>query len=91
MSTRGKAIAWLVALGFVGFLLWTTLRGQKAECEVCVEYAGGRNCATASHESEAEAARSAQTTACGPLARGMNETIACQNRPPVRRVCRTAA
>ena len=76
-------------LAFVAFLTWSTLSAQKVECEVCVEFKGGRNCATASHESEADAARSAQTTACGPLAKGMNESIACDNQPPVSRQCRT--
>ncbi len=78
-----------VVLAFVAFLTWSTLSAQKAECEVCVEFKGGQNCATASHENEAEAARSAQTTACGPLAQGMNDAIACENRPPVRRQCST--
>jgi len=78
-----------VVLAFVAFLAWSTLSAQKAECEVCVEFQGGRNCATASHENEAEAARSAQTTACGPLAKGMNDAIACENRPPVSRQCST--
>ncbi|MBA2290878.1 MAG: hypothetical protein H0W15_00325 [Gemmatimonadales bacterium] len=78
-----------VVLAFVAFLAWSTLSAQKAECEVCVEFKGGRNCATASHENEAEAARSAQTTACGPLAKGMNDAIACENRPPISRRCST--
>ena len=76
-------------VAFVAFLTWSTLSAQKVECEVCVDFNGGRNCATASHENEADAARSAQTTACGPLARGMNDAIACDNRPPVTRQCRT--
>ncbi|MEO5826516.1 MAG: hypothetical protein ABIR59_11565 [Gemmatimonadales bacterium] len=78
-----------VVLAFVAFLAWSTLSAQKAECEVCVEFQGGRNCATASHDNEADAARSAQTTACGPLAKGMNDAIACENRPPVSRQCST--
>lgn len=78
-----------VVLAFVAFLAWSTLSAQKAECEVCVEFQGGRNCATASHENEADAARSAQTTACGPLAKGMNDAIACENRLPVSRQCST--
>ena len=31
----------------------------------------------------------AQTAACGPLARGMDESIGCGRRPPVSRSCRT--
>jgi len=83
-----KSLAWIaLVVGFTAFLAWTTLSGQKAECEVCVEYNGKRNCASASHQSEDEAARSAQTTACGPITSGMNDVIACDATPPVSRQC----
>jgi hypothetical protein len=77
----------VVAVAFVGYLLWSTLAAQAAECHVCVAFAGGRNCATASAASPTEAARQAQTTACGPLAGGMNDKIACDNAPPATREC----
>jgi hypothetical protein len=90
MTRNGKRIlTWAVLLGFVAFLAWTTVSAQKVECEICVEFAGGRNCATTTGPSEREAAEAAQTTACGPLARGMNESLACGNTPPVVRRCRT--
>jgi hypothetical protein len=89
MSKHGKTITILACLAFAAFLLWTTLSAQNVECEVCVEFNGERNCAVASHENEAQAVQSAQTTACGPLARGMNDVIACGNRPPVKKLCRT--
>ncbi|MES2123569.1 MAG: hypothetical protein V4503_02655 [Gemmatimonadota bacterium] len=78
-----------VILAFFAFLAWTTLAAQKVECEVCVQFNGGENCAKASHETESEAAQSAQTTACGPLAHGMNDAIACGNRPAVSKRCST--
>ncbi len=78
-----------VILVFVAFLAWSTLSAQKVTCNVCVSYMGKSNCATASHENEAEAVRSAQTTACGPLARGMNDAIACQRQVPVSQECRS--
>ena len=78
-----------VILAFVALLAYSTLSAQKVTCNVCVEFNGGRNCAKASHSSETEAARAAQTTACGPLASGMNETIACENRPAVSKSCQT--
>jgi hypothetical protein len=78
----------VVILAFVAFLAWTTVSAQRIECRVCVEYANGRNCATASGDSEKMASESAQTTACGPLAAGMNATIACGNAVPVSRQCR---
>ena len=87
--SRGTIITLALFVGLGAILLWSTLRTQTAECRLCVEFGGGRNCATASAASEEEAARSAQTTACGVLANGMSETIACQAQPPVERSCRT--
>ena len=87
MTAARKALVVAAILAFVAFLAWSTLAAQKAECEVCVEYGNGRNCAIATAETEREALQSAQTTACGPLARGMNDAIACGNTPPVVRRC----
>jgi hypothetical protein len=87
---RRSTVITLVAIAmFAGFLLYSTIASQRAECAVTVEYQGRRNDATASAATEREAEQQARTTACGPIASGMNETIACTNRPPVRRQCRT--
>ena len=86
---RGTLIT-LIAIGIFGaLLLFNTLRAQKVTCEVCVEFNGKRNCASASHETEDEARRTAQTTACGPLASGMDQSIACDRTPAVSAQCRT--
>lgn len=83
-----KSLGWVaLILAFAAFLAWSTLSAQKVTCDVCVEFNGGSNCATASHENEADAARSAQTTACGPLTRGMNEVIQCEALKPASRNC----
>jgi len=83
-----KILVVVVILAFVAFLAWTTVSAQRTECRVCVEFANGRNCATASGADEKTAGQSAQTTACGPLAAGMDATIACGNAVPVTRECR---
>jgi hypothetical protein len=88
VTSRGRLLALLVLLAFGGFLLWSTLASQRVECTVTVAFANARNTATASAGSESDAAREAQTAACGPLARGMNESIACGRTPPVSRQCR---
>jgi hypothetical protein len=74
-----------VALG--AFLLYSTLAAQKSACNVCVSFKGGRNCAHASAETAKEATKSAQTTACGPIAHGMAESIECDNIPPDEVTC----
>ena len=88
MSRRTLLIA-VAVLAFGGLLLWSTLSSQKSECFVVVAYGGGTDSATASAADEALAEEQARTTACGTLARGMNESIACANTPPVTRRCRT--
>jgi hypothetical protein len=81
-------VTWIIIAGFVAFLAWTTLRGQRRTCEVCVTFGAGKRCATASADDDAEAKRSAQTTACGPLAQGMDATIACSRVVPDTVSCR---
>jgi hypothetical protein len=85
---RGTLIGLLVAAIFASFLLWSTLSAQRVNCEACVEFAGKRNCAKVSGTTAVEALRSAVSTACGPVTQGMNESIACQNRPPLVRQCK---
>ncbi len=84
---RSTLVTLLFLVGMGGYLVWSTLRSQQAECEICVEFAGQRRCATASAATELDAATQAQTAACGPLAGGMNDAIACSNRTPVSRTC----
>ena len=89
MTARTKGLTLVVVLGFVALLLWSTLSSQRVECTVAVEFRGRAGSATASAASEESAVREAQTAACGPITRGMDEVIACGNAPPVSRRCRT--
>ena len=88
MTRTGKLWTLLAVLVFAGLLLYSTLSSQRVECTVTVAFQNRQNTATASGASEADASREAQTTACGPLAQGMNESIACGRIPPLRRECR---
>jgi hypothetical protein len=86
---RGTVITVIAIVAFGALLLFNTLSAQKVECTVCVEFNGTRNCATASHENESDAKQAAQTTACGVLASGMDQTIACGRVMPISAQCRT--
>lgn len=85
---RVRVIVAAAVVAFIGYLLWSTLAAQAAECRVCVAYGTGRNCATASAASDKDAMRAAQATACGTLAHGMNDAIACGNAPPLVHECK---
>ena len=78
-----------VLAALAGFLLWSTLSSQRHECTVTVTFKGSTNKATASAETEQDARRQAQNTACGTIAAGMSESIACDNTPPDSTECRT--
>ena len=86
---RRSSLITLVVLALFGvLLLLNTLEAQKATCTVCVQFGERRNCATASHESEVEARRSAQSTACGPIASGIEQSLACDRMAPASVECR---
>jgi hypothetical protein len=89
MTNRARVVTLLVVVAFTAFLLWSTLASQRVECTVTVTFNDKEATATASGNSEADAAREAQTTACGPLVSGMNESIACGRVPPITRQCRS--
>ncbi len=73
----------------VGLFFYMSTARATEECTVCMEFNGRTNCATAAGRTPAEATETAHTTACGPIASGMNETIACGNRAPLSVQCRT--
>jgi hypothetical protein len=89
MSPRVRTLTLLVIAGFVAFLLWSTLSSQRVECAVEVEFQGQSGAGTASGASEDDAAREAQTAACGPITGSMNDAVACSRVRPVSRRCRT--
>jgi hypothetical protein len=83
----------LITLGVIAvviglFFYMSTARATE-ECTVCMEFNGRTNCATAAGRTPAEATETAHNTACGPIASGMNESIACGNRTPLSVQCRT--
>ncbi|MFI5235299.1 MAG: hypothetical protein ACHQXA_06290, partial [Gemmatimonadales bacterium] len=80
-----------VVAAFAALLLYSTLSAQREACDVCVAFNGSTNCATATAATEAEAAHSAQATACGTIAKGMAESINCGEVAPIKRSCRHAA
>lgn len=86
---RSTLITFAVIVAIVAVFFYMTAARASEECTVCVEFQGGSNCATAAGRTAAEATETAHNTACGPLVRGMNESIACGNRPPVSVQCRT--
>lgn len=74
--SRSVFFAIIVAI-FVGILAYTSFKPQQITCEVCVDFRGASRCAKASGPTREAASETAQTAACGPMARGMDDIIAC--------------
>jgi hypothetical protein len=85
-----RSIVVLVIVGIVlvvGYLIVGSRSLVQAECEVCVEFRGQRQCRRGSGATEEEARTAAQKAACAVMAFGMDESIACQNTRPKTTRC----
>jgi hypothetical protein len=80
------SIAGVLAVATLFFFM-TTARA-KVQCQVCMDFRGRTNCATAVGATEQAAREGAQSTACGPIANGMDEQIGCGRAEPVSVQCR---
>lgn len=87
MRISRTAVFWIVAVAFVVFLAYSSVKPQQLTCEVCMAFDGGDRCAKASGPTRETATETATTTACGVLARGMDGTIACGRTPPRSVTC----
>ncbi|HEX9764417.1 MAG TPA: hypothetical protein VGA39_03975 [Candidatus Acidoferrales bacterium] len=80
-----------IAAAFLLFLLLmvvSSLSLGQVKVEVCMEFNGRTECRVAAAPNEAEAVSTATSNACGLLASGRDQNIACSNAPPrsVRRL-----
>ena len=85
---RSTLVTVAVVIAIIALFFYMSVAQATQECQVCVEFQGRSNCATAAGHTIPEATATAHNTACGPLARGMNETIACGNRAPLSVQCK---
>jgi uncharacterized protein (UPF0333 family) len=86
---RSTWITLVVIAVIIGLFFYMSTARANQECTVCVEFQGRSNCAAAAGTTTAEATETGHRTACGPLVRGMNETIACDNKAAVSVQCKT--
>jgi hypothetical protein len=85
---RSTLITVAVIVAVIALFFYMSTARATQECNVCVEFGGRSNCATAAGRTPQEATETAQGTACGPLVHGMNESIACGNRAPLSVQCK---
>ena len=69
-------------LGILGVLLYSTMNLAKFRVEVCVTFNGRSDCRIASADTEEHALRTATSNACGLLASGVTDSLACEHSVP---------
>ncbi len=74
----------LFGAAVLGVIVYSSMGLRKFTYEVCMEYRGRTNCATASGTTREEAIRTATDTACATISAGMTESIQCSSTPPAR-------
>lgn len=87
MSRWGKIAIPLFFLLFIAFVVYSSMKLNRYSCEVCMDFAGGTKCATASGTTEMEARSSAKDVACASLTSGVTNSIDCRNTPPTSESC----
>jgi hypothetical protein len=68
----------------LGVIVYSTMTLAQHRVEVCMQFNGKTNCKTASAVSEEFAQQTATANACGEIAFGVTETVACEHAVPVK-------
>jgi len=75
----------LLIAGIIGLVAWVIIgsmaRVERA-CELCIEFNGRAECRRGAGATDQEAISAARMAACGVMAFGMDQSIACQNVRP---------
>ena len=81
------AIGVVLALAFVGAVVWFALGTTRARCEICVEYKGRRACSESQAADLLTAEAQAHSGACSQVTGGVTETLECDRLAPTVRRC----
>ena len=72
----------LFVVGVLGVLLYSTMNLAKFRVEVCVTFNGRSDCRIAAAVTKEHALRTATSNACGLLASGVTDSLACEHTVP---------
>lgn len=78
----------LAGIAFVlivlGVIIYSSMNLAKYRVEVCINFNGRTNCKTASGATEEFAHQAAVNNACGEIAFGVTDSVACEHSVPVK-------
>jgi hypothetical protein len=74
----------IFVLVVLGVIVYTSFHLAAYGVEVCMNFGGRSACSTAKGTSKEEALQNAMQTACGQIAFGVTDTIACSRAEPAK-------
>ena len=66
----------------VGYVVFSSISGERFHCQVCIVFKDRRDCRTASARTRENAERTGISNACAQLSGGVTETNQCENTQP---------
>jgi hypothetical protein len=82
MNRNISILVTLCVVGFFGYIAYLTVSGKSYRVKVCMAFQGRNACKTVKAKTEPDAVRGAVTNACGDIAAGVTEVVACENTAP---------
>jgi hypothetical protein len=82
MKKKPVLIGVLFVLVVLGAIVYSSMNLSKFKVEVCMTFKGQSTCKTAVGTTQEETLQTAITNACGDLAGGVTDSIACERTPP---------
>jgi hypothetical protein len=77
-------IGLVIFLAIIGLIVYSTLTLGGQKVEVCMQFNGRQSCRTASGSTKELALRTATSNACGDIASGVTDSLACERSEPVK-------
>jgi hypothetical protein len=74
----------LIFAAFIGIIVYSTLILGGQRVEVCMQFNGRQSCRIAKGSTKEMALRTATSNACGDIASGVTDSLACERSEPVK-------
>lgn len=73
-----------IVVAILGIMVYSSMNLANHRVEVCINFRGIVKCKTARGASQEDAVRTAITNACGEMASGVTDTMACTRLEPTK-------
>jgi hypothetical protein len=82
---KKPVLAGILIVGVIlGIMVYSMMNLSSNRVEVCMQFNGVTNCKIARGATQEDAIRTATTNACGELAGGVTDTMACLRAEPAK-------